>query len=303
MTDPRGRGATTTSERAGVAAMVVATLLWGGTFVVIRDTVRALEPVTLVFLRFTAAVVLLGIAAAWLRPRFDRTAWIGGLLGGGCAAAGYLSQAIGLQSTSAGTSAFLTCMGTLFAALFAWPLLAQRPSGALVAGIALALGGSALLPSGGVMRLGAGELWTLLGSIAFALQIVVLAHFAPRTAPLSITLIQTATLALALAPFAHAPMQALASLPPTDLQRLAYLAVAGSTIAPFLQMIAQRTLPAGRIGLLFALEPVFALFFAITFGHEHFAGPWWLGATLILAGVIGVELHELRRNRAGNPKT
>ena len=148
------------AERAGLAAMLGATLLWGGTFVVIRDSVRALDPVTLVFLRFTAAAVLLATITVFLRPRFDRAAWIGGVLGGLCAAAGYLCQAIGLQSTTAGTSAFLTCMGTLFAALFAWPLLAQRPSGLLLVGIALALAGSALLPAEGALELGAGEIWT-----------------------------------------------------------------------------------------------------------------------------------------------
>ena len=283
------------AERAGVAAMLVATLLWGATFVVIRDSVRALDPVTLVFLRFAAAIVLLGLITAWLRPRFGRAAWVGGVLSGSCAAAGYMCQAIGLQSTSAGTSAFLTCMGTLFAALFAWPLLTQRPSGVLIGGIALALIGSALLPSRGALRLGSGEAWTLLGAVGYALQIVVLARYAPRVAPLAITLVQTATLVLALAPFVHAPLQALAELRRPDLIRLAYLAIAGSTVAPFLQIVAQRAVPAGRIGLLFALEPVFALGFAVTIGAEHFAGGWWFGAALILAGVVGVEFAEFRR--------
>lgn len=275
--------------------MIGATLLWGGTFVVIRDSVRSLDPVTLVFLRFAAAAILLGMVAAGLRPRFDRAAWIGGALGGLSAAAGYLCQAIGLQSTSAGTSAFLTCMGTLFAALFAWPLLAQRPSGLLLSGIALALAGSTLLPSEGALHLGPGEMWTLLGSIAFALQIVVLSRYAPSAAPIAIALIQTVTLAFALTPFVRAPFEALADLQRSDLLRLAYLAIAGSTIAPYLHITAQRVIPAGRIGLLFALEPVFALGFAVTMGGEHFAGPWWTGAALILAGVVGVEWVEFRK--------
>ena len=294
MAEPRGTSRSN-AERAGVAAMLGATLLWGGTFVVIRDSVRALDPVTLVFLRFTAAAVLLGTLAAWLRPRFDRAAWMGGTLGGSCAAAGYLCQAIGLQSTTAGTSAFLTCMGTLFAALFAWLLLAQRPSGLLLAGIALALAGSALLPTEGALKLGAGEIWTLLGSIAYALQIVVLSRYAPSAAPVAIALIQTATLALSLTPFVRAPFDALAGLQRPDLLRLAYLAIAGSTIAPYLHITAQRVLSAGRIGLLFALEPVFALGFAVTMGGETFAGTWWLGAALILAGVTGVEFVESRK--------
>ena len=73
------------------------------------------------------------------------------------------------------------------------------------------------------------------------------------------------------------------------LARFAYLVLAGSTVAPLLQVLAQRVLPPGRIGLLFALEPVFALLFALTLGGEQFIARWWLGAALILAAVVLVE--------------
>ena len=127
------------------------------------------------------------------------------------------------------------------------------------------------------------------------MQIVVLSRYAPSAAPIAIAFVQTATLALALTPFVHAPFTALAQLEHPDLLRLAYLAIAGSTIAPYLHITAQRVLPAGRIGLLFALEPVFALGFAVTLGGESFAGPWWTGAALILTGVVGVEFFEFRK--------
>jgi len=62
-----------------------------------------------------------------------------------------------------------------------------------------------------------------------------------------------------------------------------------------LQVYAQRTLPAGRMGLLFALEPVFALLFAVTLGAERFEPRWWLGAGLILGAVVMVESGGERR--------
>ena len=60
-------------------------------------------------------------------------------------------------------------------------------------------------------------------------------------------------------------------------------------MAPLLQVIAQRTLAAGRVALLFALEPVFALLFALGPGGERFGPAWWAGAALILIGVVRVE--------------
>jgi drug/metabolite transporter (DMT)-like permease len=275
--------------------MVTATLLWGATFVVIRDTLKLLDPVPLVLVRFGAAAVMLGVILA-VRGRIpSRAAWAGGAISGVLGALGYAFQAIGLTATSAGSSAFLTCAGTLFAGFFAWPLLGQRPGPVLIGGIALAMLGAALMASRADLRLGVGEAWTLVGALAYALQIVVVARYAPRVDPVAMVGVQAAATAIILSPFAAAAVRELAVLPGAGWWRLAYLVVAASVTAPLLQVMAQRTLSAGRIGLMFALEPVFALVFASTLGGERFALRWWLGAALILTAVLGVELEAVRR--------
>ena len=289
-------------RRGGPLAMVAATLIWGATFVAARDLLPALGPIELVCARFTAASLVL---AAVLGARGGRGAWraalTGGAVSGLLSAAAYLFQAIGLTLTSAGSSAFLTCAGSALAALFAWPMLGQRPSVALAQGLALALAGSFLMSvpapirpgAGGLppaaVAIGHGEAWTLLGAVVFALQIVAVARWAPRTDPLSLTAVQAVVTALVLLPFAGNTPAGLAALGPADWGRFAYLAIGGSVVAPLLQVIAQRTLPAGRVALLFSLEPVFALLFALTLGGERFAAAWWAGALLILGGVLRVE--------------
>jgi drug/metabolite transporter (DMT)-like permease len=96
--------------------MVLATLLWGGTFVAIRDSVRSLTPAALVFGRFAVAAVLFsGIAIARRRVP-DRGSIVVGAGNGVLMAGSFFLQATGLRYTSAGSSAFLTCAGTLFAA-------------------------------------------------------------------------------------------------------------------------------------------------------------------------------------------
>ena len=277
----------------GLGAMVLATLLWGGTFVVIRDSLHAIRPLALVFGRFAAASVVLVVLAAPRWRRLTRSTLLGGAIAGVCFAGGYLSQAIGLTLTSAGSSAFLTCAGTLLVAFYAWPLLGQRPSGVLLQGVFLALAGSALLSLGALgphgLRLGAGELWTLCGAAIFSLQIVTLARFAPRADGLVLAAVQALTVTVVLLPFTGGVAAPPAALGPADRWRFAYLVAAGSILAPLLQISAQRLLPAGRIALLFALEPVFAVAFALTLGGENFSARWWLGAALIIAGVVRVE--------------
>jgi drug/metabolite transporter (DMT)-like permease len=282
-------------ERAGVAALVLATLLWGGTFVAIRDTVRTLSPQALVCARFAAAAIVFAFVAL-LRRRAPGAADLRvGLVSGALMVGGFTLQAIGLTSTSAGTSAFLTLAGTLAAGLYAWPLLGQRPSPSLFAGLALALAGAALLSLDRALQLGRGELLTLAGATLFAFQVVWLARDDGPVDAISVAGVQAATVAVLLAPFAGDVPRALAGLGADDRWRFAYLAIAGSTVAPLLQVVAQRRLPAGRVGLLFALEPVFALLFAVTLGAERFAPRWWAGSALILTAVVLVEWRAATR--------
>lgn len=276
-------------ESRALGAMLVATLLWGGTFVAIRDSVQSLSPQLLVCGRFAVATVLFLIVAL-LRRRAPRPIeWRIGVGNGVLMVGAFFLQALGLRWTSAGSSAFLTCAGTLFAAFYAWLLLRQRPSSALFAGLALAIVGSAFMSLDGGLHLGKGELLTLAGASLYALQIVWVARFAGEVDPLSITLVQAGVTALALVPFAGDPRPVFATLTAAGWRDFAYLAIAGSTIAPVCQVYAQQTLAAGRVALLFALEPVFALVFALTLGGERFVARWWTGAGLILLAVVLVE--------------
>jgi drug/metabolite transporter (DMT)-like permease len=286
--------------RRPVLGMVAATLLWGATFVIVRDSLAALAPAAVVTVRFGAAAALLAIVVLARRRALARATVIGGLVTGVATAASYLFQAIGLASTSAGSSAFLTSAGTLLAGLFAWPILGQRPGGRLALGLMVALGGSALLGLRGA-SLGIGEAWTLLGAAVYALQVVGLAHWAKASDAVAITGIQAAVAALCTLPFAGDLGPQLASLDGAGWARLAYLTVCGSLVAPMLQVMAQKRLPPGRIGLLFALEPVFALGFALALGGERFVPRWWAGAAFILIAVVMVEWRAARPGGATSP--
>ncbi|HTM57380.1 MAG TPA: DMT family transporter [Candidatus Udaeobacter sp.] len=277
------------SERAALLGMVAATLLWGGTFIVTRDALPGVTVPALMLARFGVAALILGVTAALSRRRLSRLTLTGGLLCAPFIYACYALQAEGLRETTAGSSAFLTCAGTLAAPFFAWLLLRQRPSTAVFLGMGLALAGSLLLSWRQGMGFGRAETLTFAGSIAYAFQLVIVARLAPEVDPLVLTAVQSVGVALCALPFAS-PRAAVAALTGAGIApRTLYLALAGSTVAPLLQVAAQRSLTTGRIAILFALEPVFALIFAATIGGERFVLRWWIGAGLILAAVVIAE--------------
>jgi drug/metabolite transporter (DMT)-like permease len=281
--------------------MLLATLLWGATFVILRDTVSRVDPTTLVCLRFAIAALLFGVITVLGRRPVSRDVLAWGMVSGALGAGGYLFQAIGLTRISAGSSAFLTTAGTLAAGLFAWWFLGQRPAARLGAGLALAGVGSFLLAGRVDLSLGVGEAWTLGGALIYALQIVAVSRVAARVDPVVLAGVQAATVAVLLGPMAIQGIARWSLFAPADLARIGYLAIAGSMIAPWLQISAQRELPAGRVGLLFAMEPVFALLFAVTLGAESYAPRWWWGAGLILVAVALVEAPGAWRG-AGTPR-
>jgi drug/metabolite transporter (DMT)-like permease len=280
------------SPRRDTLGMVAATALWGATFVITRDALPGLAVMALMLARFGTAAIMFGALTVVLRRPISRATLIGGIACAPFIAACYALQAYGLRETSAGSSAFLTCAGTLAAPFFAWMLWRERPSGAVFAGMALALTGSALLSwrSGGGM--GRAEALTLVGAVAYAFQIAIVARVAPQVDPIALTGVQSLATALCFLPFAN-PSASLFALAGGSgpAWRVLYLALGATVLAPLLQVSAQRTLSAGRVALLFALEPLFALGFAVSFGGEHFATRWWFGAALILCAVLVAELN------------
>lgn len=222
------------SEPRATSEMVVATLLWGGTFVALRDVLVSFDPDVLVLCRFGAAAAVFAAILAWRRRLPERDAIVGGAASGVFMAAGYLFQAIGLTSVSAGSSAFLTSTGTLFAGVFAWPLLGQRPTAVLALGLAIATLGSWLLAGRAGLELGVGEAWTLAGAFAYALQIVLVSRFAPRVDPVALAGVQALVVALLVAPLAAPELGTPHRARAGDLARIGYLIVAGSVAAPLL---------------------------------------------------------------------
>ena len=70
--------------RRAEAALVLNTVIWGATFVVVKQALRDVSPVLFLAVRFTLATVALLILfrGSWTRPRNLRGALVGGAVAG-----------------------------------------------------------------------------------------------------------------------------------------------------------------------------------------------------------------------------
>ncbi len=318
--------------RADLALLTV-TLIWGTTFVVVKQTLATLPPLVLVSARFwVAGLVLLGVMLIWRwdfgskqKSKGNRRDGVAtgdvralvreGALTGLVLTAGFVTQTLGLQTTAAGKSAFITGLSVVIVPALAALLLKKPPTRAVAAGVALATVGMGLLTLDGALRLTPGDWWTLACAGCFALHIISTAHFAPRHAALPFTLAQLLTVAVltSLAAIVAQPQALLAQeqtaaaiLPRVAglsqaLPAVLYLGIAATAVVFGLQTWAQRHTTPTHTALIFTLEPVFAAIFALALAGEILTGQEWLGGILILAGMLLAELWPASSKTADTP--
>ena len=168
--------------------MVIVVLVWGATFVVIKDALNDISPLLFNLLRMSLATATLALVYRRHLRSLSLRAWISGAVVGACLAMGYQFQTAGLALTTPSKSAFLTGLVVVIVPLLlAIPALrapgTHRPGWNAFAGAALAFIGIVLLtspPSGySLSTLGAvnfGDILSLFCALGFALHVLALSR-------------------------------------------------------------------------------------------------------------------------------
>ncbi len=278
----------------GELALIVVTLVWGASFVLVKSTLDHISTWLFLATRFSVAtiVLLLFFGRRVVAPQSARRAAMQvGLWAGLCLAAGYCFQTFGLRYTTPSKSAFITGLTSALVPFFALLVYRKAPHPSEVMGVTVATVGLGLLtmPSG-ALAIGYGDAISLCCTIAFAGHILLLGRSSPAIPYelLSITQVAvTALLCWVMAGWAEVPYGTL------------NVRVAGAilftgilcTAIPFtVQAWAQQHTTATRTALIFAFEPVSAVMTSYAMDGERLSARGAWGAFLILAGVLAVEL-------------
>jgi drug/metabolite transporter (DMT)-like permease len=271
-------------------ALLAVTVIWGSTFVIIKNLLTQVAPFTLLAVRFGLATLVVGAIFATRLVAAPRRELAAGVLVGAFLFAGYAFQTVGLQYTTAAKSGFITGLAVVIVPFAALLVLRQRPGRGAMAGVLLATAGLALLTLRGDLTLAYGDLITLGCAFAFALQIVFVGRFAPRSAAVNLTAAQLVTVAVASAACALIAERPTLHLSAEVWAAAAFLALAGTAFALIVQSVAQRFTSATHTALIFTAEPVFALLFAVLLAGERLGERELLGCALMLAGMLVAEL-------------
>ena len=280
MTPPTSAQGDRRSTVLAYLALAGAALLFGATFVVVKDAIEVLPPLAFTGWRFLlGAALLLAVA----RPR-GRATWRDGSIAGVVLFIGFVLQTEGLARTSASNSGFVTGLYVIFTPLIAAAVARRRPGGVVLGGAVVAFLGLALLTVGEGFTLRAGDVLTAGCAVAFAAHVVILSRSAPRHAVVPFAGVQLLVVAV-LALLASGAVEGLPLPPVSVLGALALTGLLVSAGAFLLQVWAQKVVGPARTALVLALEPAVAAAFAAMLLGERLTARGWLGAGLILAAI------------------
>jgi drug/metabolite transporter (DMT)-like permease len=274
------------------------TVVWGATFVLVKQALADVTPLLFLALRFSLAAIALASIfhrKAAVEIRQPGAARMGAVLAGGFLFCGYVFQTFGLRLTTAPKSAFITGLSIATVPLLAALVYRIRPRFAELAGISLAIVGLGLMTlEGESLAVGRGDLLTLACAIAFAAHIVTVGHYSKRVSFELLSVVQVAVAAaLSLATFWWFE-------PPVIrwsagvIVAVAVTALLATALAFTVQAWAQQYTTSTRTALIYALEPVFAWVTSFVWSGETLSRRAACGAGLILAGILLVELKPIR---------
>ncbi len=277
----------------GLLTLVGITLVWGTSFVVVKNALDTIPVSLLLALRFSLA------AALFVWVRFDRRAFKPALVLGVLAFVGFATQTIGIDLSTASKAAFLTGLSVILTPLVGavWFRRPVRPRAYVAAVVAVA--GLALLTLGdaGWAGVNAGDAWLLLTAIAYAVYIVYLGEVAGRTGAFVLAGLQLLPMALLAWIWAWPVRGVLVDVPLATYGAIAYLAILSTAVVSVLQTYAQRVVPAALTALVFVLEPVFASAFAAWWLGERLGVLGWVGGALVVVAMLVSELRRLPTGR------
>ena len=270
--------------------LVLITMIWGGTFLLVQHAMTVSGPMFFVGLRFAAAAGLVALFS-WRHLReltlFELKA---GAFIGVAIMLGYGLQTVGLQSIPSSQSAFITALYVPFVPLLQWLVLGRRPGLMPSIGIMLAFTGLMLLsgPSGASFNFSPGEIATLISAVAIAAEIILISTYAGQVDVRRVTVVQLAVTSV-LAFLMVVPTQEV--IPGFSWLLLCSALGLGAASAAIQVAMnwAQKSVSPTRATLIYAGEPVWAGIVGRIAG-ERLPAIALVGAGLIVAAVIVSEL-------------
>lgn len=293
-------------EKTAKLKLFTASLIWGSSFFIVKNTVELLSPNYLLALRFTIAFFIILIIYHKKLKRAELKILRIAAVAGFFLFSAYSIQTIGIQYTTPGKNAFLSasyCVWVPFIFMF---LDRKRPGIFNLLASTLCIAGIGLISlDEGFGKINIGDVLTLISGLFFALHIAVLSGKGSKFESSIFTLFQFMFCSIfAWITFLIFELKNFSFMTNLNAKEIfisvPYLGVACTAATIFLQTSGQKHTNPSTASIILSLEAVFgAIFSALVYG-ERFSVKTFIGFILIFSAII---LSEIKTDRTTYQKS
>jgi len=283
--------------RADLVLLII-TLFWGVSFPLMRNVLAYMPVVPYLAVRFILAALIISLIFFKKHRNIRKTEIRGGLIIGFLLFAGMILQVYGLYTTTASNSAFITSMCVALVPILLALFFRQKTEKNTLIGIILAVIGLFLISGIIRLQLNPGDLLTFLCAIAFAFQIIYISRFTAKGNTIAISIVQLWTAAVLTSFIWLVFDRSTFTINTEVIVVICITAIFGTALAFTAQILVQKDTNPSHAALIFTMEPMFALLFALvipdTMGNTESIGLiTGIGCLLIFSGTIVSEIKSL----------
>lgn len=288
-------------EILGKCMLLMSALIWGSSFIVMKNAVDFISPFTLLCIRFVLSTIFISILFFNKIKKIKKQDLLGGFLAGLALFSAFSIQTFGLQLTTPGKNAFLTAVYCTIVPLLSWLYFKKKPDKAQIFAAILCFIGVGFVSLDSSLKVNLGDLYTLIGGFLYAVHIIVCEKAMKKTSPIIITALQFAFASIFsfIAVSLFEDISVVFHIDSSIYLQILYLAFFATTLCYLFQNVGQKFVNENIAALLLSLESVFGVFFSILFGQEIMTLQIGLGFMIIFISVLISETKLSFLHRGG----
>lgn len=288
-------------EILGKCMLLMSALIWGSSFIVMKNAVDFISPFTLLCIRFVLSTIFISILFFNKIKKIKKQDLLGGFLAGLALFSAFSIQTFGLQLTTPGKNAFLTAVYCTIVPLLSWLYFKKKPDKAQIFAAILCFIGVGFVSLDSSLKVNLGDLYTLIGGFLYAVHIIVCEKTMKKTSPIIITALQFAFASIFsfIAASLFEDISVVFHIDSSIYLQILYLAFFATTLCYLFQNVGQKFVNENIAALLLSLESVFGVFFSILFGQEIMTLQIGLGFVIIFISVLISETKLSFLHRGG----
>ncbi len=268
--------------------LLTTSIIWGSSFIVMKNAVDFLTPSLLLMIRFSLASLILTVMFFSKVKTIKKEHVLGGILTGFILFVAYYTQTWGLYFTTPGKNAFLSGLYCAFVPFGTWIFYKNKPKNYQFLAAFLTIIGIGFVSLDSSLSMSIGDILTILSSVLYALHILMIQRFSSGVDSNAFTCLQFyggSFLALIFT-LLFEDMNMIVSISPSIYLQIFYLSFFCTALAMLWQTNGLKHVDECKASLLLSLESVFGVLFSVIFYKEVLKMKVLFGFIIIFIAII-----------------